>query len=419
MNVLYIFVLQSQFMHIIFTIARRYLFSRTTTHLINIITGLSIAGLATGACVLILVMSVFNGLETTILSFFNAFNPDVKIEIIEGKTFAISEDKLALIEELPEVGMVAKSLEEVVLFEHDERREVGKVRGVSPNFNQLNRFDSTIVEGVYALDAIDENSAVAGLRIGSQLGLNVLDPLSRLKVYALTSQSSRRPFGSPFKKLSLKPTGLFSIQQEYDQTYVFAPLEAVQKLLQQEGRLSALEVKLKSDADEKQAIEKIQSIVGRDFTVSNRYEQEEEFLRLMRLEKWLAFIMLSFASLLVAFNMVGTLWLIVLDKRRDLSLLQCIGLSSKGVSRIILTLGGYIATFGFIIGTGAALILYYLQQTYSLVGVPDSFSVNAYPVELRLGDIALTAIIILAIGILAALPAAYRAQKIPSYLLEE
>jgi lipoprotein-releasing system permease protein len=390
-------------MRIIFTIARRYLFSRTTTHLINIITGLSIAGLATGACVLILVMSVFNGLETTILSFFNAFNPDVKIEIKEGKTFSISPETYTALEELSEVNMVSKTLEEVVLFEHDDRREVGKIKGVPENYNQLNQFDSTVIEGTYSLDGTSDQTAVAGVRIGSQLGVNVLDPLSRLRVYALTSKSSRRPFGSPFEKLSLNPTGLFSIQKEYDQTYVFAPLKAVQDLLQLEGEMSAIEVKLSSDAKESQAIEKIQSIMGPAFEVSNRYEQEEEFLRLMRLEKWLAFIMLSFASLLVAFNMVGTLWLIVLDKRRDLSLLQCIGLPAKGVARIILTLGGYIATVGFIAGTGIALIL----------------SVNAYPVELRIGDIALTAFIILIIGLLAALPAAYRAQKIPPYLLEE
>lgn len=406
-------------MRIIFTIARRYLFSRSTTHLINIITGLSIAGLATGACVLILVMSVFNGLETTILSFFNAFNPDVKVEIEEGKTFTVSEEKWAKLEALQSVEVIAKTLEEVVLFEHEERREVGKIKGVTANFVDLNQFDSTITEGVYGLDGDDLNAAVAGVRIGSQLDLNVLDPLSRLRVYALTSQSTRRRFGSPFEKLSLRPTGLFSIQQEYDRAYVFAPLESVQKLLKQDDRCSALEVKLASGASERQAISAIQEIMGDAFKVSNRYEQEEEFLRLMRLEKWLAFIMLSFASLLVAFNMVGTLWLIVLDKKRDLSLLQCIGLTSSGVWRIIMTLGGYIAVMGFALGTLAALILYHLQKTYSLVGVPDTFAVNAYPVELRIGDILLTALIILLIGLVAALPAAYRAKRIPSYLLEE
>ena len=411
--------LQTAYMRIIFTIARRYLFSRSTTHLINSITGLSIAGLATGACVLILVMSVFNGLETTILSFFNAFNPDIKIEVKAGKTFSLSEEKVSDLRALPSVALVAKSLEEVVLFEHEQRREVGKIKGVSANFNQLNAFDSTLIEGGYRLDDSNSPTAVAGVRIGSQLDLNVLDPLSQLRVYALTHQSNRRSFGAPFEKLSLRPTGLFSIQQEYDQTFVFAPLEAVQTLLKKGNQYSALEIKLAPATSESQAIENIQSIVGEGFSVSNRYEQEEEFLRLMKLEKWLAFIMLSFASLLVAFNMVGTLWLIVLDKRRDLSLLQCIGLTSRGVSRIILTLGGYIAAIGFGLGTLAALILYYLQQNYALVGVPDSFAVNAYPVELRIGDILLTASIILIIGLSAALPAAFRARRIPSYLIEE
>ncbi|NBB89337.1 MAG: FtsX-like permease family protein [Bacteroidetes bacterium] len=405
-------------MRIIFSIARRYLFSKSTTNLINIITGLSVAGLATGACVLILVMSVFNGLETTILSFFNAFNPDLKVEVREGKTFSLDEERWSKLQSLDAVDEIAKSLEEVVLFEHMDRREVGKIKGVTENFVSLNRFDSTIIEGDYKLYETD-NAAVAGVGIGSQLDLNILDPLGRLKVYALTAKSRPRVLGSPFEKLSLRPTGLFSIQQEYDRAYVFAPLEVVQELLKLDGQYSALEIGLKEGSSERSVIRKIEAILGSDFRVLNRYEQEEEFLRLMSVEKWMAFVMLSFASLLVAFNMVGTLWLIVLDKRRDLSLLQSLGMTSRGLSHIILTLGGYIAALGFSLGTIAALILYYAQKTYSLVGVPDSFSVNAYPVELRLSDFLLTAIIIVCIGLLAALPAAYRAKQIPSYLLEE
>lgn len=405
-------------MRIIFSIARRYLFSKSTTNLINIITGLSVAGLATGACVLILVMSVFNGLETTILSFFNAFNPDLKVELREGKTFSLDEERWEKLQSLDAVDEIAKSLEEVVLFEHEDRREVGKIKGVTENFVSLNRFDSTIVEGNYELYET-ENAAVAGVGIGSQLDLNILDPLGRLKVYALTGESRPRALGSPFEKLSLRPTGLFSIQQEYDRAYVFAPLEVVQNLLKLNGQYSALEIGLKQGVSEGSVIRKIEATLGSDFRVLNRYEQEEEFLRLMSVEKWLAFVMLSFASLLVAFNMVGTLWLIVLDKRRDLSLLQSLGMTSRGLSHIILILGGYIAALGFGLGTIAALILYYAQKTYSLVGVPDSFSVNAYPVELRVSDFLLTAIIIVLIGLLAALPAAYRAKQIPSYLLEE
>jgi len=405
-------------MRIIFSIARRYLFSKSTTNLINIITGLSVAGLATGACVLILVMSVFNGLETKILSFFNSFNPDLKVEVREGKTFSLDEERWRKLQSLDAVDEIAKSLEEVVLFEHEDRREVGKIKGVTENFVSLNRFDSTIVEGDYKLYETD-NAAVAGVGIGSQLDLNILDPLGRVKVYALTGKSRTRALGSPFEKLSLRPTGLFSIQQEYDRAYVFAPLELVQKLLKLNGQYSALEIGLKEGVSERSVIRKIEAILGSDFRVLNRYEQEEEFLRLMSVEKWLAFVMLSFASLLVAFNMVGTLWLIVLDKRRDLSLLQSLGMTSSGLSHIILTLGGYIAALGFSLGTIAALILYYAQKTYSLVGVPDSFSVNAYPVELRLSDFLLTAVIIVCIGLLAALPAAYRAKQIPSYLLEE
>ncbi len=406
-------------MRIVFKIAGRYLFSRSTTHLINIITGLSIAGLATGACVLILVMSVFNGLESTILDFFNKFNPDVKVEVAEGKTFEVSEDTWAQLESIEGVEGIATSLEEIVLFEHEERREIGRIKGVSENFHQLTQFDSTVIEGEYNLSPSGVTGVVAGVSIGSQLDLNVLDPLSRLRVYALTPESTRQRMGSSFNRMSAQPTGLFSIQQEYDQEYIFAPLDAVQKLLDQNNRYSSLEIKLSASRRESRVIAKIQEVMGADFTVSNRYEQEEEFLRLMRIEKWLAFLMLSFASLLVAFNMVGALWLIVLDKRQDLSILKCMGMTHDGVQRIVLTLGGYIAALGLGIGIILAGILYYLQTTYSLVGVPESFAVNAYPVEMRGLDILLTAAIIIGIGLLAAWPAALRAKKIPSYIISK
>lgn len=400
-------------MKLSFQIARRYLFSKRSPNIINIITGLSVAGLATGVCVIILVLAVFNGLESTILDFFNKFNPNIKIEVTEGKTFSISDSLIRQVENTPGVKGVARSLEEIVLFEYKDKQEVGMIKGVTDNFAQLSRFDSTVLEGQYNLYPQGEYGAVAGLGIGGSLGLNVKDPFKPLGIYAL-SESSNPAFGKPFNKVVARPMGLFAIQQDYDNEYVFAPLGMVQNLLDKE-EISALEVYVKDGVDADQVIDRLRPLFSDNFHLLNRYEQEKEFLRLMQLEKWLAFLMLSLAVMLVAFNMIGSLWMIVIDKRKDLSMLKCIGMTNTAVRNTILTLGAYISLIGISIGVIAALALYFLQVQYGLVGVPDDFMISAYPVKLKFFDFVLTVAIILGIGLIASVPAARRAMRIPAF----
>lgn len=159
---------------------------------------------------------------------------------------------------------------------------------------------------------------------------------------------------------------------------------------------------------------RIQAKLGDSFEIADRYEQEKEFLRLMKVEKWLAFLMLSLAAMLVAFNMIGALWMIVIDKKKDISILKCIGFNNEDIRNIFLTLGAYIAGLGILIGSVLTLIIYYLQVQFGIVGVPEGTSITAYPVELSIIDFILTAVIILCIGMLASVPAALRAKKVPS-----
>lgn len=395
-------------------IARRYLFSKKSPNIINIITGLSVGGLATGACVILLVMAVFNGLENTILSFFNKFNPDIKVEIVEGKTFMASDSLLREIRETEGVKGFAQSLEEIVLFEYEDNQEVGRIKGVTDNFKELSEFDSTVMEGQYNLHPNDQNGIVAGVGIGSSLELNVMDPFKVVGIYALTEESRPGTLSKPFNKVVARPSGMFAIQQDYDNEFVFGPIKMVQKLLETE-EISALEIYVTQHASVNDVIQRLQPMFSDSFRIMDRYEQEKEFLRLMQLEKWLALLMLSLAALLVAFNMIGSLWMIVIDKRKDLSMLKCIGMTNTGVRNTILTLGAYIALLGIGIGVALALVLYYLQTTYGLLGVPENFIVTAYPVKLKFMDFVITLGIILAIGLLAAIPAAIRAMRIPAF----
>lgn len=394
-------------------LARRYLVGKKSANIINIITGLSVFGLATGTCVILLVMAVFNGLEGTILDFFNSFNPDLKITASAGKTITNADSLSLRLKQVEGVELVAKSLEEVVLFEYEEQQEVGKIKGVTDNYPQLNGIDSALVEGRFNLHPQKGGGVIAGIGIGSSLALNVMDPFTYIKVYALTKESKSSALGSPFRKISMVPTGMFAIQQEYDNQYIFAPLDQVQYLLQKTAEVSAFEIRVQNGQTDA-VQDRLQHLLGSKFKVENRYQQEQEFLRLMKVEKWLAFLMLSLAAMLVAFNMIGALWMIVIDKKKDISILKCMGMDDQSIRNIFLTLGAFIALLGISLGSLITLIIYFLQINYGLVGIPEGSGMTAYPVELSLFDFMITASIILTIGLLASIPAAQRAKKIPT-----
>lgn len=394
-------------------LARRYLVGKKSANIINIITGLSVFGLATGTCVILLVMAVFNGLEGTILDFFNSFNPDLKITASAGKTIKNADSLSLRLKQVEGVELVAKSLEEVVLFEYEEQQEVGKIKGVTDNYPQLNGIDSALVEGRFNLHPQKGGGVIAGIGIGSSLALNVMDPFTYIKVYALTKESKSKALGSPFRKISMVPTGMFAIQQEYDNQYIFAPLDQVQYLLQKTAEVSAFEIRVQNGQTDA-VQDRLQHLLGSKFKVENRYQQEQEFLRLMKVEKWLAFLMLSLAAMLVAFNMIGALWMIVIDKKKDISILKCMGMDDQSIRNIFLTLGAFIALLGISLGSLITLIIYFLQINYGLVGIPEGSGMTAYPVELSLFDFMITASIILTIGLLASIPAAQRAKKIPT-----
>jgi len=401
-------------MRVNFQLAGRYLIGKKSANIINIITGLSVAGLATGTCVILLVMAVFNGLEGTILDFFNRFNPDLKITAVVGKTIPQSDSIEARLQSIEGIKLIAQSLEEVVLFEYEDQQEVGRIKGVSENYAQLNGMDSAIIEGSFNLRPDRSGGLIAGVGIGSSLALNVLDPFTSVKIYALTKESKAGTFGSPFRKMDALPTGIFAIQQEYDNQYIFAPIDRVQYLLQKKQEVSAFEIKLAEGYRPHEVKENIQTLLGDAFLVEDRFEQEKEFLRLMKIEKWLAFLMLSLAAMLVAFNMIGALWMIVIDKKKDISILKCIGFNDLNIRNIFITLGGYISGLGILIGSLMTIVIYYLQLHFGIVGVPEGTSITAYPVELSITDFILTCGIILLIGTIASLPAAIRAQKVPS-----
>jgi lipoprotein-releasing system permease protein len=399
-------------------IARRYLLAKKSTNAINIITGISVTGIAIGTAALVLVLSVFNGFEDLIIGLFSKFNPDVKVTVVVGKTFVPDPEKLAQIRALPEVGIVSETLEEVAFFEYRESQDFGILKGVDSLYHRVTGIDSTIFEGRYRLKEGERSLAVLGGGMRNKLQVNIEDPFETLNVF-MAKRENVGAMEQQFKKRFTYPAGSFKIQQDFDNQYVLVPLDFARDLIGAPGEVSALEIRLKPGIEPEMGIAAIQTVLGPDFLVKDRYQQDEAFLKLMNLEKWMSFAILSLTLVLVAFNMIGSLWMIVLEKKGDIAILKSMGATDTTVRNIFLNEGLLLCSLGLVLGFVLAIGLYIIQKTYGIIGIPDGFVVSAYPISMRFIDLMAVAVIVLIIGLTASIPAALRAKRVPALMREE
>jgi lipoprotein-releasing system permease protein len=399
-------------------IARRYLFAKKSTNAINIITGISVVGIAIGTAALVLVLSVFNGFEDLIIGMFSKFNPDVKVTATVGKTFVPDSAQILQLEAIPGVEMVSRTLEEVAFFEYGQDQDFGIVKGVDENYRKVSGIDSAIFMGAFRLSAGERNLAVLGRGVARNLEVDMEDPFATLNIY-MAKREKTSGLDQPFRKRMTYPVGSFSIQQEFDNQYVLVSLEFARDLLGAYDEVSALEIRLRQGADPKQTLAAIRGVLGGDFQVKDRFQQDEAFLKLMNIEKWMSFALLSLTIVLVAFNMIGSLWMIVLEKKADISILKSMGANEKLVRNIFLGQGLLLCLFGLLVGLVLAMIFYALQKIFGIVSIPEGFVVDAYPIGMRLLDVLAVTAVVLLIGVLASLPAAHRASKVPALVREE
>ena len=407
-------------MNLPFKIARRYLFAKKSTNAINIISGISVLGLALGAAVLVLVLSVFNGFEKLISGMMGNFNPDIKITATKGKAFTADTLKINQLRSLGGVAYLSETLEETAFFEYEKSQEIGILKGVDDNFVKINGIDSTVKEGKYLLYDGQQNYVVLGGGIRNLLsiyGNNMMTPLS---IY-MPKRGEIGALEPPFKKRLAYPAGTFVIQTEFDNQYVLTNLDFVRELLGADDEISALEIKLNPSISASQTLSDIENIMGADFTVKDRYQQDEAFLKLMNMEKWLSYAILCLTLLLVAFNMVGSLWMMVLEKRKDISILKSMGATDKLIRNVFLNEGLLLCGLGLISGFLLAIIAYVLHvyTEGGLVPLPPGFATDRYPVALKWTDFIVVAITVSIIGLLASTPAAMRAMKVETSMREE
>jgi lipoprotein-releasing system permease protein len=405
-------------MNLPFLFARRYLFSKRSTNAINIITGIAVGGIAIGTAALVLVLSVFNGFEDLLGGLLGYFDPPVKITPAKGKTFVVDSTLLARLRQTPGVLLVSETLEEVAFFEYEGAQSSGMLKGVDPYFSQINNIDTTIQEGTFTLELEDRAGMVLGAGVRNRLSINVNNPLASLTVYM--ADASGGALDKPFKTRYAVPTGTFAIQQDFDNEYVLSGLDFARELLEApEGSVSALEISYEPGANVGQVKTALREVMGEGFVVRDRYEQNEAFFKVMQLEKWMGFAITSLMLLLMAFNLIGALWMIVLDKQKDISMLKSMGAEDGIIRRIFLGEGLLLASLGMFIGLVLALAIYAAQKQFGLVRIPQGFLVDTYPIALRWYDLIPVALTVLFIGLLAALAPAARAVRVPAFLREE
>jgi lipoprotein-releasing system permease protein len=407
-------------MNLPFKIAQRYLFAKKNTNAINIISGISVLGLALGAAVLVLVLSVFNGFEKLISGMMSNFNPDVKITATKGKTFVTDTLKIKQLRALDGVAYVSETLEETAFFEYAKSQEIGILKGVDENFVKINGIDSTVREGKYQLQEGENNYAVLGGGIRNQLGVYENNMMTPLSIY-MPKRGEVGILEQPFNKKLAYPAGTFVIQTEFDNQYILTNLALVRDLLGADDEVSALEIKLNPTVSASRTLSEIQNLMGPDFTVKDRYHQDEAFLKLMNMEKWLSYAILCLTLLLVAFNMVGSLWMMVLEKRKDISILKSMGATDTLIRNVFLNEGLLLCGFGLVLGFVLALVAYFLHvyTEGGLVPLPPGFATDRYPVALKGSDFVVVGITVSIIGLLASTPAALRAMKVETSMREE
>ena len=380
-------------------IAKRYIFAKKSRNAINIISGISVGGVAIGTMALVIVLSVFNGFDDLIRKLFNSFDPDLKVTIVEGKHFPIDPTKLKNLGSIKGVEAFSKVLEDNALLKYGEKQFPATFKGVDDHYLDVNGMDSMIVDGTFKLTDKHGQYAVVGqgLAYNLQIGLKFINPII---VYVPPRNASTM---TPNQKF-IFPSGIFAVEQEHDVKYMIVPLKFAYELLEDSTILSAIEIKMTKTADQKLVQKKVQQLFGNQFIVKNHYQQNELFYRIMKYEKWTIFMILSFILMVASFNIVGSLSMLIIEKKKDISTFQSLGADRSLISRIFLFEGMMISFFGALLGLILGLTICWLQVKYGFVKLQGSgsFIIDAYPVSIRMPDIILGFLTVLVIGYLAA-----------------
>ena len=393
-----------------FFIARRYVFSKKSTNAINVISAISVVGVAVGTMALVIVLSVFNGFHDLVASFFTNFDPQIELVPTQGKTAPADDPVLDQIRKMPEVSVHTDVLEDQGLAVYGDRQQMVTVMGVDDNFTQLTNIGDILYgDGEFSLQAANLFYAIPGIRLAQDMGLGARFE-GYLKLYAPVRRGQITDLEDPsdgFVVDSLiSPGVVFAVNQaKYDRDRVICSIGFALRLFDQDGMLSSLQIRLKPGSDLGAVKKQMRKIVGSKYKVLDRFEQQSDTFNIMQIEKVLAYVFLTFILMVACFNIISSLSMLIIDKKADAATLRNLGATDKQIRSIFLFEGRIISAIGAVVGILLGLLLCWLQQEFGLVHMGDSagsFVVNAYPVSVHYDDVAIVFVTVLLIGWAAA-----------------
>ena len=389
-----------------FYMARRYVCSKKSTNAINVISAISLVGIAVATMALVVVLSVFNGFHDLVASLFTAFDPQIEVVPAMGKTINADHPKLAAMRKLPEVEVATEVVEDQAMAVYGDRQHMVTVMGVNDNFTQLTRIEEILYgQGTFALRAANLYYGVPGVKLAYEMGLGTAWK-GFLHIYAPTRRGQLTDFDDPTQAFVcdslVSPGVVFAVNQsKYDGSRIITSIWFARQLFDQDGMLSSLQLRLKPGSDLNAVKARMRQIGGEEFNVLDRYEQQADTFRIMQVEKMLAYAFLTFILLVASFNVISSISMLVIDKEDDMRTLRSLGATDRQIRSIFMWEGRMVSLLGATAGVGVGLLLCLLQQQFGIVSLGDSsghFVVDAYPVSVHYGDVAVVFVTVLAIG---------------------
>ena len=391
-----------------FYVARRYLFSKKSTNVINLISAISVGGVAVATMALVVTLSVFNGFSDLVATLFTAFDPQIEVTPVKGKTAPADDPVLTQIRQLPQVAVATECVSDLAMAVYQDRQAMVTIKGVDDNFDQLTHIREILQgDGQFELHAADLDYGIPGIMLAEKLGTGYRYQ-QPLRIYAPRREGQvdlTDPADGFVEDELYSPGVIFSVMQaKYDKNYIITSVSFARRLFDQQGMLSSLELRLKPGSDFEAVKAEITRIADGKYYVRDRYEQQDDTFRIMEIEKLIAYIFLTFILMVACFNIIGSLSMLIIDKRNDVMTLRNLGATDRQITQIFLFEGRIISAIGAFIGILFGLLLCWIQQTFGIISLGSStgtFIVDAYPVSVHATDVILVFITVLAVGFLS------------------
>lgn len=387
-------------MNLSFFIAKRYLISKKSHNAINIISGISVAGVCIGTMALVIVLSAFNGLSGLVQSLYNSFNPDIEITIKQGKTFNPNVDEFQALKKIDGIASYVEVMEGNALLKFNDKQCIATIKGVNKEFEKSTGFDTLISEGNFN---IQKNNIVIGKGIGYLLQTGPDNLFSPISIYAPKrgTTNSINPEDA-LNELKAFPAGAFTINDEFDYKYVIMNIDKARELLDYSNEVTSVELRLKKDANKENIQQQISAILGNRYAIKNREQQNAMLYKTLKSEKLWTFIILIFILIIATFNVIGSLTMLIIEKKKDIGILNSMGADNRLIRKIFLIEGLLITAIGAFSGIILGILICWIQIKFSLVKLSEGYVVDAYPIEIQLNDILMILGVVMLIGFIAA-----------------